>query len=87
MTEPAGWTEPQPRRPRPRVDAGRLWAGGTTAALVVAGVAGWGFSSHGASSISESWPRGEGRLFDSAMMWFAIASAVATFVAPPSRTS
>ena len=82
MTEPAGWTEPQPRRPRPRVDAGRLWAGGATAALVVAGVAVAGFLvTRGILDIRVLVPRGEDRLFDSAMMWFAIASAVATLVA------
>ena len=82
MTEPAGWSEPQQRRPRPRVDAGRLWAGGATAALVVAGVAVVGFLiTRGILDIRVLTPRGQDRLFDSAMVWFAIASAVATLVA------
>jgi hypothetical protein len=82
MTEPAGWTEPQPRRPRPRIDAGRLWAGGATAALVVAGVAVVGFLiTRGVLDIRVLTPRGDDRLFDSAMVWFAVASAVATLVA------
>jgi Family of unknown function (DUF6069) len=82
MTEPAGWTQPQPRRQRPRVDAGRLWAGGATAAVVVAGVAVIGFLiTRGILDIRVLTPRGEDRLFDSAMAWFAIASALATLVA------
>lgn len=82
MTEPAGWTQPHSRRPRPRVEAGRLWAGGATAALVVAGVAVVGFLiTRGILDIRVLTPRGQDRLFDSAMVWFAIASAVATLVA------
>ena len=67
---------------RPRLDAGRLWAGGAAAGLVAAGVALVGFLiARGILEIDVLAPNAKDRIFDSAMVWYAVVAFIATLVA------
>lgn len=64
------------------VDAGRLWAGGTAAAAVSAGVALVGFLLVlGILDIRVLTPKGQDRIFDSSLVWYMAAAAAAALIA------
>jgi hypothetical protein len=77
-----GPSRPTGASPRPRLEAGRLWAGGAAAGLVAAGVSLVGFLiARGVLDIDVLAPAAKDRIFDSAMVWYAVVAFLACLVA------